>query len=142
MRENENDQTAFFKIDIKEETSPIEWHGDCPKDVNPKKYFEAMEDDLIFLILCKMYDRAEWVAFQTMETTRLQAMRAWISAGHKNKIQIGFYKNGKPKYKYEIIEKQAWKSTHPESLKLNDEIDNAKTLNELKGIVKKVILII
>lgn len=145
QRENEDDITVFFKMDIKEEMEPIEWHCDVrPKDADIQKYLEANEDRYHFLILQKMYRDgdtwADWQRFKTNENTKLQAMQAWIADGHKNQIIVGYYKNENPIIKYQVIEKQPWKSTHPPELALKAEADKATTLADLKEVVKKSII--
>lgn len=141
-RENESDQAVFFKITIGKDI--YEWHGSCPKDADPQAYFEAMKDKLHFLILQKMYRDgetwADWQRYQKEGMTPLQSMLAWIADGCRNKIIVGYYKNGKPKYEYQIIEKQPWRSTHPPGLALTAEVDKVTTLAGLKAIVKKAIM--
>lgn len=145
QRENEDDITVFFKIDIKEEAESIEWHADMrPKDADPQAYLKNIEDKLHFLILQKMYRGgdtwADWQRFKTDENTELEAMQEWIKAGHKNKIQTGLTKAGKPKYGYRIIEKQPWKSTHPPELAVAKDIDALDVKEDLKKVLKKVIM--
>ena len=138
QRENNDDITVFFKIMIDEET--FEWHGACPKDADPKTYFETMQDKIHFLILQKMYPDADWQRFKTDENTELEAMLAWIADGCRNQIIIGYYKNGKPKYSYVVIERQPWKSTHPPELKLTDKIDTLTVNADLKSILRDIIM--
>jgi len=139
-RTNESDKTVFFRIDIAEETEPIEWHGDVPKDADSKVYLEAMQDKIHFLILQKMYPDVDWQRFKTDENTDLQAFQKWITEGCKNKIIVGYYKNGKPKYSYVVIERQPWKSTHPPELALTDKIDSLTVTPDLKSVLKDIIM--
>jgi len=137
-RMNEDDKTAFFKITI--DCEVYEWHGDCPQDADPQAYLESIKDKIHFLILQKMYPDADWQRFKTEENTDLAAFQKWISEGCKNKIIVGYYKNGKPKYGYEVIEKKPWKSTHPPELKLTDKIDSLTVTPDLKSVLKDIIM--
>ena len=137
-RINENDKTIFFKITI--DCEAYEWHGDCPKDADSQVYFEGMKDKVHFLILQKMYREADWQRFKTDENTDLQAFQKWISEGCKNKIIVGYYKTGNPKYGYEVIEKKPWVSTHPPELKLTDKIDSLTVTPDLKSVLKDIIM--
>lgn len=140
-RENEDDQTVFFKITIGKET--FEWHGDCPKDADPKKFFESMINKIHFLILLKQYPGADYRAHKTEDDSDLDAMIKWIKNGCKNVInfQTGEDDSGDPIFEEitTIIAKKEFRSTHPPTLKLKTEIDDAKDIDELKEIIKKLI---
>ena len=144
QRENEDDVTVFFKMDIEEEQEPIEWHADVPKDADIQKHLEINEDRYHFLILQKMYRDgdtwADWQRFQKEDMIPLESMLAWIEAGHKNQIIVGYYKNGNPKYEYRVIEKQGWRSTHPPELVLTDKIDSLTVNADLKSVLKDIIM--
>lgn len=137
-RENENDKTVFFKFSVNEEE--FEWHGDCPKDTDPKKYFEAMTDKITLLIYNRLYPENDHIRFLKKGMTEIEAMLAWIADGCRNKIIISYYKSGNPKYGYKVIEKQPWRSTHPPELKLTDKIDRASITSDLKSLLKDIIM--
>lgn len=137
VRENDDDFTVYFKIDIDGEI--YEFHGDVPKGEDQQIWLEKKQDFIRFLILQKMYKEADWQRFKTDNNTRLEAMEAWIADGHKNQIQVETFKNGKPQYKYEVVEKQPWRSTHPPALGLEADIE-ALTINSgLKKVLKRFI---
>jgi len=141
-KEQDDNLLVYFKITIDEET--FEWHGSCPKDAEPKAYFEAIQDKIHFLILQKMYQDgdtwADWKRFKTDENTNLAAFQKWITEGCKNQIIVGYYKNGKPKYEYRVIEKKPWKSTHPPELAMTDKIDSLTVNADLKSLLKDIIM--
>jgi len=136
-KENKDDQTAFFKLTYDNED--YEFHGDCPKGVDPQEHFTATEDDLTFLILGKMYQDADWERFKTDKNTKLEAMQAWITDGHRNKVIIGETKAGKPKYGYEVIEKKPWQSTHPPHIEVLKKIDDAEIDDNIKELLKDIV---
>lgn len=142
-RENDNDFTVFFKIDVDGELEPIEFHADIREEEDQQGWLEKKQDYIRFLILQKMYRKddmwVDWQRFKTGENTNLEAMEAWIADGHRNKIITGYYKNGNPIYSYVIIEKQEWKSTHPSYLKAHEKIDAALINENLKTLLKDVI---
>lgn len=139
--ENKDDITVYFTID--HDGKIYEWHGDCPKNVDPKTHFEAIEKKLRFWLLQRMYSDddmwPDWQRFKTEENTDLEAMQEWITKGHKNQIQVGKTKKGKPKYAYQVIEKIPWKSTHPPEIAHLAELEAADTVEKLKAVMKKVI---
>ena len=137
-RENETDRTVFFKITIKDEIYPF--HADCPLDQDPQAYLESMKDKITVLIFNRLYPENDHKRFMIDDVSEISAMKLWIKDGCKNQIIVGYYKNEKPKYGYEVIEKVPWKSTHPPNLALKAEIDKATTLTELKDVMKKVII--
>ena len=106
-KEQGNDLLVYFKITIDKEA--FEWHGSCPKDVDPKTHFEAMANKIHFLILQKMYPDADWQRFKADINTELEAMEAWIADGHRNLVGQDEAGNSI----YEVIEKEAWKFSHP-----------------------------
>ena len=72
VRQNENDQTVFFTIDVPGEKDPLDFHGDCPLESSPQDYFDNIADEIRFLILCKMYKDADWQRFKNSENTILR----------------------------------------------------------------------
>lgn len=142
IRENEDDFTVFFTIDIDDEN--FEFHADTPKDKEQQKWLEDNQDFIRFLILQKMYCKddiyPDWQRFKTEENDNYLALQDWIAAGHKNQIIVGYYKNGNPIYKYIVIEKQPWISTHPPELKLTDKIDSLTVTPDLKSVLKDIIM--
>lgn len=133
VRENESDNTAFFKLSVKEET--VEFHGDFQKDADPKEYWEAREDYLVFLVLNKMYREADWKRFQEDDMTQLEAMLEWIAKGHKNLIG----KEGNKKI-YKVIKKKKWHSTHPPYIKKLRKIEESNESEELKELLKEIVI--
>lgn len=106
-------------------------------------WLEKNEDFYMFYILQKMYRKgetwADWGRFKIDENTKLEAFQKWISEGCKNKVQIGIFKNGKPKFSYVVIEKLLFWSTHPPSIKKIKLIEEADILPGLKKLLKDVI---
>ena len=139
VRENESDKTIFFTITIPEE-EPIEWHGDVPLDKEPQAYLESIEDKIILLIYNRLYPDNDYKRFLIDDMTELKAMEAWLADGCRNKVQVGYYKNGKPKYEYQAIEKKLWKSTHPPEISMIDKIDRASITPDLKSVLKDIIM--
>lgn len=136
-RGNEDDQTVFFKIMI--DSDVYEWHADIPKDADPQAHLEAMKDKIHFLILGKMYREADWQRFKTEKNTDTEAFEEWVKKGHKNKVVIGQTKKGKPKYGYEIIEKQKWKSTHPKHITMIKKIEASSVDKQTKDLLKEMV---
>lgn len=138
-RENEDDFTVYFVIDIDDEN--YEFHADIPKDKNQQEWLEDNQDYIRFFILQKTYRGTDWQRFQKNDTTRLQAIIEWIKAGHKNQILVGYKdeEQTKPIYEYCIIEKLPWRSTHPPRLAIAKDIDTLDVKEDLKDILKKII---
>ena len=140
---DEKRQIAFFTVDeyeFADGSVPVELDTDTKVLI----WLEKNEDRYMFLILQKMYRNgdtwADWQRFKTDENTDLAAFQKWIADGCRNQIIVGYYKNGNPIYKYIVIEKQPWKSTHPPELKLTDKIDSLTVTPDLKSILKDIIM--
>jgi len=107
-------QFAFIKVD------DIEFSvGNVPIGLTEEKdvqaHLDARADEFKLLILRKQYRESDYLRFQVDDKTELEAMKEWISKGHKNKIKVGVY---------EIIEKQELKYKHPKWIGLTAKIEN------------------
>ena len=114
---------------------PVELMDD--KDV--QAHLASREEEIVLVVLRKMYPEADISPFREEGKSELEAMQAWIDNGCKNKIQIGFYKNGNPKYGYEVIERQEIEYRHPPEVALKAEIAVANTVPKLKAVMEKFI---
>lgn len=139
---DETRQMAYFKVDEYEFSA-----GNVPIELDTTAkvlaWLKKNEDFYMFLILQKMYRKgeiwADWGRFKTEKNTNLEAMNEWISKGHKNQIQVGTLKNGKPKYEYVVIEKLPFRSTHPPYLKAHKKIDSANIDSKMKTLLKDIV---
>lgn len=131
-------QIVFFTIDGQEFSC-----GNVPIELTTQtkilKYLNGRSDEFTLLILRTQYPESDHLRFQKNDKTELQAMKEWITKGHKNKIQIGETETGNPKYEYQIIEKKELEYKHPPVIKLRAEIDSASTIPALKEIIRKII---
>ena len=138
---NEKDQWVFMTIKIDDEEFKFIHVAPCGLEGEKlQKFVDAREDRYKLDILRDLYPNSDYKRFMKEDVMELEAMLAWIEAGHKNQIIIGYYKNGNPKYGYRIIEKQEWRSTHPPELKLTDKIDRASITPDLKSLLKDIIM--
>lgn len=136
IRQNKNDQTVFFTL-IKGSNS-YPFHADVPHELEGvalEAYLTSKKNFIFLLILRKLYKGADYSEFIAVDKTELQAMQAWIQAGHKNKV--GEDEEGNPVY--EVIPKGEWKSTHPEFIE-ESEIDGVDSFAKLRPILKKALL--
>lgn len=129
---------AFFTIDGQEYTC-----GNIPIELDTKAnilaHLEKIEDKFILLILRQQYPESDHLRFQKDDMTELQSMQKWITAGHRNKIQIGLTTTGKPKYGYKMIEKQELEYRHPKWIGLVAKIEGANITPELKDLLKEIV---
>ena len=131
-------QIAFFTLDGQEFSC-----GNVPigLDTNTKilKYLNGREDEFKLLILRKQYPESDHKRFFKDDISELKAMQEWIAKGHRNKIQIGLTKTGKPKYGYEVVEKQELEYRHPKWIGLMVKIDASSVDNKTKELLKEII---
>ncbi|MBA7669689.1 hypothetical protein ES703_77822 [subsurface metagenome] len=131
-------QIAFFTLDGQEFSC-----GNVPasltKTADIQAHLDARADEFKLLILRKQYQESDHLRFLKNDKTEIEAMQAWIAAGHKNKIQIGLTVAGNPKYGYEVIEKQELEYRHPKSVTLVAKIEAANIPPELKGLLKEIV---
>ena len=132
---NDDDQTVYVTLTYN--GTDYEFHGDTPimNEADTLQYLITNKEEYIKLILSKMYPGADWKRFKTNENSNFQAIKDWISGGHKN--LIGEDENGNPIY--EVIKKKPFKSTHPKWVKLEKEIDSISNLAEAKAFLKKIV---
>ena len=130
-------QIAFIKVDGTEFSV-----GNVPvaltKTEDIQAHLDARADEFKLLILRKSYPESDHLQFQKEDMTEFQSIKAWITAGHKNKIQIGLTLAGNPKYGYKVIEKQELQYRHPKSVKLMAMIDTANIAPEMKDLLKEI----
>ncbi len=131
VRENESDKTVFFKLDYNDET--VDWHADIPLDKDPQVYLEAMEDNLVFLILNKIYPEAQWRRFKTEENNQREAMESWIEDGHRN--IVGYEDEEEQIPIYEVITNHPYHGTHPPQFDWIEMIENASSIPDLKEVL-------
>jgi len=115
---------------------PIELTDD--KDV--QAHLDSREEEIVLVILRKHYPEADISPFREEGKSELECMQAWIDNGCKNKIQVGLYKNGNPKYGYEVIEKKEIEYRHPPELAMIDKIDRASITPDLKSLLRDIIM--
>lgn len=104
-----------------------------------QEFVNAKEDKYKLYILKDMYQESDYLRFYKVGKTELDAMKDWISAGHKNKIQAGLTASGKPKYGYEIIGKQDLQYKHPKSVRLLALIEASSVAKEIKDLLKEIV---
>ncbi|MCK4792802.1 MAG: hypothetical protein KAV87_54235 [Desulfobacteraceae bacterium] len=135
---DEKRQIAFFTIDGQEFAC-----GNVPTELTKiedvQAHLDARADEFKLLILKKHYRESDHKRFQADDKTELEAMQAWVAAGHKNKIQIGLTIAGNPKYGYEVIEKQELEYRHPKSVSIMAKIEGANITPELKDLLKEIV---
>jgi len=125
---DEKRQIAFFTIDGQEFTvGNVPAELTKPEDV--QAHLDARADEFKLLILRKQYPGSDYLRFEEVAITELEAMEKWISKGHKNKIPGG----------YEVIAKQELEYKHPKWVRLLALIDAANITPELKGLLKEIV---
>ena len=131
-------QIVFFTV-TKDGTDYEFSHGAVPvsltTDAQIKTWLLARKEELYLLLLRKTYPGADYSEFKTEENINLEAMQAWIDAGHKNKI--GEDENEDPIY--EVIDKVPYISNHPKWVKAIIEIDAINDLADAKVFLKKLV---
>jgi len=138
-------QIAFIKvtdpahgIDVQEFSVgnvPVE----LTKNADVQAHLDSREEEIITVILRKHYPEADISPFREEGKSELEAFSAWIDNGCKNKVIVGYYKNGNPKYGYEVIERQEIEYRHPPEVALKAEIAVANTVPKLKAVMEKFI---
>ena len=135
---DEKRQIAFFTIGSQQFSC-----GNVPTGLTKKAdiqaHLDARADEFKLLILRKQYPESDHIRFQVDDKTELEAMKAWIVAGHKNKVQVGLTLTGKPKYSYEIIEKKELDYKHPKEIEAKVLIDKATSIDDIKAILHKIL---
>jgi len=135
---DEKRQIAFFTIDGQQFSC-----GNVPvgltKAEDIQAHLDARSDEFTLLILKKEYSGSDHLRFQKDDIIEIEAMQEWIAKGHKNKIQIGLTLAGKPKYGYEIIEKQELQYKHPKSVRLLALIEATNIAPEMKNLLKEIV---
>ncbi len=135
---DEKRQVAFFTIDGQQFSC-----GNVPAELTKKPdiqvHLDARADEFTLLILRKQYRESDHKRFQVDNKTELEAMQEWIAKGHKNKIQIGLTAAKKPKYDYEIIEKQELQYKHPKSVRLLALIEASNVAKEIKDLLIEIV---
>lgn len=134
---DENRQTVFFTVTI--DGGDYEFHGVVPAmdEAATRQYVETRKEEYAVLVLGKMYKRADWKRFRTEQNSDLEAFGEWISDGHRNIIRRTEGDN--QINEYTIIEKVPFRSTHPEWLKLEKEIDGLNSMAKMRAFLKKII---
>lgn len=131
-------QVAFFTIASQQFSC-----GNVPAELTKKPdiqaHLDARSDEFKLLILRKQYQESDYLRLQKEDKSELEAMQAWVVAGHKNKIQTGLTTTGKPKYGYKVIEKQELEYKHPKSVTLIAKIEDANITPELKDLLKEIV---
>jgi len=132
IRENESDNTVFF--DFTESGVTFKFHADVPKDINTeaeaRAYLIAHQDEILLLLMQEAYPGADISEFEGDGVSTLDAIKAWVAAGHKNPDVLDDEGS--------VIERQEV-NTHPASIALNDEIDAMLTIADAKLILKKLV---
>ena len=131
-------QIAFIKVDGIEFSVgnvPIE----LSTDANILTWLNKNENYYKFLILQKQYPNADWQRFKTEKNDNYSALKDWISAGHKNKIQTGLTAARNPKYGYEVIPKQELQYKHPKSVRILALIEASAVAKEIKDLLIEIV---
>lgn len=135
---DEKRQIAFFTIDDQEFSC-----GNVPAMITKMEdiqaHLDVRADEFKLLILTMQYPESDHLRLKQDNKTELEAMNEWITKGHKNKIQIGLTTTGKPKYGYEIIEKQELQYKHPKSVRLLALIEASTVSKEIKDLLKEIV---
>ena len=139
IRENDTDQTVCFTATV--DTKSYEWHCDMPimPEVEVREYLIEHKDRFFRLLLGKIYPGADINPFKTEDNTELEAIQAWIAAGHKNIVKVGEDEEGNDITEERIIEKREFKGTHPKWVKAEKMIDNISSLADIKAFLKKIV---
>lgn len=131
-------QIAFFTVDSQQFSC-----GNVPasltKTTDIQAHLDARADEFNLLILRKQYPESDHKRFQKEDMTEFQSMKAWIVAGHKNKIQIGLTVAGKPKFEYRIVEKRELDYKHPKEIEARVLINKATSIDDIKAILHKIL---
>lgn len=129
---------AFFTLDGQEFSC-----GNVPAEFTKAKdvqdHLDSRTDKFKLLILRKQYPESDHLRFQKDDKTELEAMKEWITKGHKNKILIGLTTAGNPKYGYKMIKKQELEYRHPKSVRLVAKIEGANITPEMKDLLKEIV---
>jgi len=135
---DEKRQVAFFTIDSQEFSC-----GNVPAELTKthelQAHLEARVDEFKLVISRMEYPESDYLRFQKVDKTELEAMKEWITKGHKNKIQIGLTKAGNPKYGHEVIEKQKLEYKHPKWIGLLAKIESSNVTKEMKDLLKQIV---
>lgn len=137
---DEKRQIAFFTIDG-QQFSAGNVSIELTKMEDVQAHLDARSDEFTLLILRKEYPGSDHLRFQIDDITELEAIQEWIAKGHKNKIQVGLTVAGKPKYGYEIIEKQELQYRHPKFIRLLALIEASNVDKEIKDLLKQIVKI-
>jgi len=139
-------QIAFIKVtDTNHGINAQEFSvGNVPveltKDADIQAHLDSREEEIVLAIIRKHYPEADISQFREGGKSELASFQAWIDNGCKNKIQVGYYKNGNPKYGYEVIEKKEIEYRHPPELAMIDKIDKASITPDLKSLLRDIIM--
>ena len=132
--EHESDKTVYFLVTA----GGVEYryHADIPIDAVPAEWWAVNQDDILVQMLKKAYPGADISEFTGEGVTTLQAIQAWVAAGHKNPDVLDDEDNVIEEG--EVIEREEV-NTHPDSIALNEEIDAATTVDDIKVILRQMI---
>jgi len=139
-------QIAFIKVtDPEHGIGAQEFSvGNVPAELTDDKdvqaHLSSREEKIITVILRKQYPEADISPFREEGKSELKAFSAWIDNGCKNKVIVGYYKSGNPKYGYEVIERQEIEYRHPPEVTMIDKIDRASITPDLKSLLKDIIM--
>ena len=137
---DEKRQIAFIKVDGQEFSVgnvPIE----LDTDQKVLDHLAARESEVRFVMLLKQYPEADWKRFRTQQNDDLAALQAWIAAGCKNAVLQGQDEEGKAVFKEVAVERVPLGYKIPKDAALiGQAIDGAKTLAELKTVLKNLIM--
>ncbi len=137
---DEERQVAFFIIDGQEFSC-----GNVPatltKAVDIQAYLDSRANEFKLLLLKGEYPESDHLRLQADDKTELEAMTAWITAGHKKKIIVGYKdeEQTKPTYSYKTIEKQELQYKHPKSVRLLALIEASTVIKEIKDLLKEIV---
>lgn len=137
---DETRQIVFFTIEGQEFSA-----GNVPitlvKMEDVQAHLDARADEFKLLILRTQYPESDHLRLQEGGKTELEAMTAWITAGHKNKIIVGYKdkEKTKPTYGYKTIEKQELQYKHPKSIRLIALIEASSAAKEVKDLLKEIV---
>jgi hypothetical protein len=132
-------QIAFVKIDG-QDFSVGNVPVSCDTDQKVLDHLNAREQEIRFVMLLKQYPEADFKAFKEKDMSDLEALRAWVDNGCKNKIQVGQDEEGKAILEDVIIQAQPIAYRIPKEITALAAIDSAKTIAELKAVVKAIII--
>lgn len=138
-KRDEKRQIAFFTLNGQEFAC-----GNVPIEISANKdilaYLEKREDEFKLLILRKSYPEANINSIpQKEDATEIEKWNLWIAKGHKNRTQVGLTKTGRPKYGYEVVEKQELLYRHPKWIGLTAKIEASSIDKETKDLLKEII---